>query len=183
MSWVVSCLFLDRGRRVAWILRLVKTGAEGEDHGTDLMEISRPDVLASLASSLQKPDKGGKSKTSTCPPAERPRQSIDDRLAVPLAVSSGCADQASIGLQPLRIRRGQPRSGIDRFRPRRGGADCLRWLSCHCHPRQPGCPECGAGLTICQPMQRNSQYRRYDGNPFAGSRPAADHVRRLDPRS
>jgi hypothetical protein len=34
---------------VAWILRLVKTGAEGEDPGTDLMEISRPDGLGDIA--------------------------------------------------------------------------------------------------------------------------------------
>jgi hypothetical protein len=34
---------------VAWILRLVKTGAEVEDSGTDLMEISRPDGLGDIA--------------------------------------------------------------------------------------------------------------------------------------
>ena len=34
---------------VAWILRLVQTGAEGEDPGTDLMEISRPDGLGDIA--------------------------------------------------------------------------------------------------------------------------------------
>jgi hypothetical protein len=34
---------------VAWILRLVKTGAEVEDPGTDLMEISRPDGLGDIA--------------------------------------------------------------------------------------------------------------------------------------
>ena len=34
---------------MAWILRLVQTGAEGEDPGTDLMEISRPDGLGDIA--------------------------------------------------------------------------------------------------------------------------------------
>jgi transposase len=34
---------------VAWILRLVKTGAEVGDPGTDLMEISRPDGLGDIA--------------------------------------------------------------------------------------------------------------------------------------
>ena len=34
---------------MAWILRLVQTGAEGEDSGTDLMEISRPDGLGDIA--------------------------------------------------------------------------------------------------------------------------------------
>jgi hypothetical protein len=34
---------------VAWILRLVQTGAEGEDPGADLMEISKPDDLGDIA--------------------------------------------------------------------------------------------------------------------------------------
>ena len=34
---------------MAWLLRLVQTGAEGEDPGTDLMEISRPDGLGDIA--------------------------------------------------------------------------------------------------------------------------------------
>jgi hypothetical protein len=34
---------------VGWILRLVKTGAEGEDPGTDLMEIRRPNGLGDIA--------------------------------------------------------------------------------------------------------------------------------------
>jgi len=34
---------------VAWILRLVKTGAEGEDPDTDLMEIKKPDGLGDIA--------------------------------------------------------------------------------------------------------------------------------------
>jgi hypothetical protein len=34
---------------VAWILRLVQTGAEGEDPATDLMEINRPDGLGDIA--------------------------------------------------------------------------------------------------------------------------------------
>ncbi len=34
---------------MAWILRLVQIGAEGEDPDTDLMEISRPDGLGDIA--------------------------------------------------------------------------------------------------------------------------------------
>jgi hypothetical protein len=34
---------------VAWILRLVQIGAKGENPGTDLMEISRPDGLGEIA--------------------------------------------------------------------------------------------------------------------------------------
>jgi hypothetical protein len=34
---------------VAWILRLMQTGAGGEDPGTDLMETSRPDGLGDIA--------------------------------------------------------------------------------------------------------------------------------------
>ena len=34
---------------MAWILRLVQTGAEGEDPGTGLMKISRPDGLGDIA--------------------------------------------------------------------------------------------------------------------------------------
>src|SRR5271163_1702910 len=37
------------GGRVAWILRLVKTGVDGEAQGTDLMEIRRPDGLGDIA--------------------------------------------------------------------------------------------------------------------------------------
>jgi hypothetical protein len=35
---------------VAWIVRLVSTGAEGEEHSTDVLQIARPDDLADLAS-------------------------------------------------------------------------------------------------------------------------------------
>jgi hypothetical protein len=35
---------------VSWILRLVKTGAEGEGQATDIMEIDRPDDLRDIAS-------------------------------------------------------------------------------------------------------------------------------------
>ena len=35
--------------RVTWILRLVKTGAEGEEQCTDVMEINRPGELGSIA--------------------------------------------------------------------------------------------------------------------------------------
>jgi hypothetical protein len=38
-----------RGGSVAWILRLVKTGVDGEAQGTDLMEIRRPDDLDDIA--------------------------------------------------------------------------------------------------------------------------------------
>jgi hypothetical protein len=34
---------------MAWILRLMKTGTEGDDPGTDLMEIGRPDNLCDIA--------------------------------------------------------------------------------------------------------------------------------------
>ncbi len=34
---------------MAWILRLVKTGAEGEGPCTDVMEINRPGNLADIA--------------------------------------------------------------------------------------------------------------------------------------
>jgi hypothetical protein len=45
----IFALVLGPGVGVAWILRLVKTGAEGEGPGTDLMEISRPDGLGDIA--------------------------------------------------------------------------------------------------------------------------------------
>jgi hypothetical protein len=35
---------------VAWIVRLVSIGAEGEEHSTDVMRIARPDDLTDLAS-------------------------------------------------------------------------------------------------------------------------------------
>jgi hypothetical protein len=35
---------------VAWIVRLVSTGPEGEEHGTDVLRIARPDDLTDLAS-------------------------------------------------------------------------------------------------------------------------------------
>ena len=34
---------------MAWIVRPVSTGAEGEEHGTDVLRIARPDDLADLA--------------------------------------------------------------------------------------------------------------------------------------
>ena len=34
---------------MAWILRLVKTGAEGDGQSTDVMEINRPDDLGNIA--------------------------------------------------------------------------------------------------------------------------------------
>jgi hypothetical protein len=34
---------------VAWILRLVKTGADGENQSADVMTINRPDDLGDLA--------------------------------------------------------------------------------------------------------------------------------------
>jgi hypothetical protein len=47
---VVSRLFSDRGWRVAWIVRLVKTGADGEKQSADVMKINRPDDLGDIAS-------------------------------------------------------------------------------------------------------------------------------------
>jgi hypothetical protein len=41
--------FFDLGERVAWILRLVKIGAEGEGRALDVMEINRPDDLGDIA--------------------------------------------------------------------------------------------------------------------------------------
>ena len=41
--------FLTWGGRVAWILRLVKTGAEGDGQSTDVMEINKSDGLGGLA--------------------------------------------------------------------------------------------------------------------------------------
>jgi hypothetical protein len=41
--------FFDVGERVAWILRLVKIGAEGEGRALDVMEINRPDDLGDIA--------------------------------------------------------------------------------------------------------------------------------------
>src|SRR3954453_1430717 len=38
------------GADVAWIVRLVSTGAEGEERSTDVLRIARPDDLADLAS-------------------------------------------------------------------------------------------------------------------------------------
>ncbi len=34
---------------MVWIVRLVSVGAEGEEHGTDVMRIARPDDLIDLA--------------------------------------------------------------------------------------------------------------------------------------
>jgi hypothetical protein len=34
---------------VAWIVKLVSIGAEGEEHSTDVMRIARPDDLVDLA--------------------------------------------------------------------------------------------------------------------------------------
>ncbi len=33
---------------MAWIVRLVSVGAEGEEHSTDVLRIARPDTLADL---------------------------------------------------------------------------------------------------------------------------------------
>ena len=35
---------------MAWIVKLVSIGAEGEEHSTDVMRIAKPDTLADLAS-------------------------------------------------------------------------------------------------------------------------------------
>ena len=34
---------------MAWIVRLVSIGAEGEEHSTDVMRIAKPDTLADLS--------------------------------------------------------------------------------------------------------------------------------------
>ena len=48
---VVSGLFSRRGRdSVAWIVKLVSIGAEGEEHSADVMRIAKPDDLTDLAS-------------------------------------------------------------------------------------------------------------------------------------
>jgi hypothetical protein len=46
---VVSRQFSDREWRVAWIVRLVKTGANGEEQSADVMQINRPDDLSVIA--------------------------------------------------------------------------------------------------------------------------------------
>src|SRR3954464_794471 len=49
LEGVVSGRFSRRGRGdVAWIVRLVSIGAEGEEHSTDVMRIAKPDTLADL---------------------------------------------------------------------------------------------------------------------------------------
>ncbi len=40
---------LTEGGRVAWILRLVKIGADGDNQSTDVMTINRPDDLGDIA--------------------------------------------------------------------------------------------------------------------------------------
>src|SRR5918994_7380116 len=48
---VFSGRFSRRGRgNVAWIVKLVSIGAEGEEHSTDVMRIAKPDDLTDLAS-------------------------------------------------------------------------------------------------------------------------------------
>src|SRR3954468_18393419 len=47
---VVSHLFSDQGWCVAWIVRLVKTGADGEKESADVMKINRSDDLGDIAS-------------------------------------------------------------------------------------------------------------------------------------
>jgi hypothetical protein len=39
---------LSGGRRVAWIVRLVKTGADGEKQSVDVVTINRPDDLIDI---------------------------------------------------------------------------------------------------------------------------------------
>ena len=51
LEGVLSGLFSRRGRdNVAWIVKLVSIGAEGEEHSTDVMRIARPDDPTDLAS-------------------------------------------------------------------------------------------------------------------------------------
>src|SRR3954451_18399089 len=40
---------LSEGGCVAWVLRLVEIGAEGEGRGEDVVEVSRPDGLVDIA--------------------------------------------------------------------------------------------------------------------------------------
>ena len=40
---------LTEDERVAWILRLVKIGADGENQSADVMTINRPDDLGDIA--------------------------------------------------------------------------------------------------------------------------------------
>src|ERR1700758_5814519 len=44
-----ASVLLTKGGRVAWILRVVKTGAEGEGRCMDIMEIIRPADLGDIA--------------------------------------------------------------------------------------------------------------------------------------
>jgi hypothetical protein len=46
---IFAPVFGPGGESMTWILRLVKTGTEGEDRGTDPMEIKRPDGLGDIA--------------------------------------------------------------------------------------------------------------------------------------
>ena len=39
---------------MAWTVKLVSIGAEGEEHSTDVMRIARPDDLVDLAALLQR---------------------------------------------------------------------------------------------------------------------------------
>jgi hypothetical protein len=48
-GYFLRLLFMTEGGRVAWIVRVVKTGAGGEGHCTDVMEIMRPADLSDIA--------------------------------------------------------------------------------------------------------------------------------------
>ena len=48
-GYFLRLLFMTGGGRVAWIVRVVKTGAGGEGHCTDVMEIMRPADLSDIA--------------------------------------------------------------------------------------------------------------------------------------
>jgi len=47
---VFSRLFFYRGGRVAWILRLVQIGTDGEGHCADVLKITRPKSLSGIIS-------------------------------------------------------------------------------------------------------------------------------------
>jgi hypothetical protein len=45
----ILAFVFDPGERVAWILRLVKIGADGEGPALDVMEVNRPDDFGDIA--------------------------------------------------------------------------------------------------------------------------------------
>ena len=58
---------------MAWIVRLLSTGAEGEEHGTDVLRIARPSNPADLASLGLTPGEGNGSRPA-CSGRSSPRR-------------------------------------------------------------------------------------------------------------